>query len=136
MAVRSGGESLEVSTPSTSLPLMTTCSMSTTLSGNPARTPKRREVTPGRSRPVKVISNVVRSRFIACPRYPLRSGGGQGGVRRGAQAARRVRAARNIHAVEERQLDRARERALDRDRSKRGRQNDPAPGRGDADLPH
>ena len=60
IAVRSGGSSHEVSTPSTSLPLITTCSMSSTLNGNRESAPNRRDVTPGRSRPVRVISSVIR----------------------------------------------------------------------------
>ena len=47
-------------TPSTSRPLIVTCSMSATLSGKRARAPNSREVTPGRSRPVSVIRSVVR----------------------------------------------------------------------------
>ncbi len=59
------------STPRTRRPLIVTCSMSATLSGKPARVPKSREVTPGRSRPVSVIRSVVRGRFISPSRYRL-----------------------------------------------------------------
>ena len=58
--VRSGGPSHSSSTPRTSLPRITTCSMSSTDSGCRARTANSREVTPGRSGPVRVMSSVVR----------------------------------------------------------------------------
>ena len=72
MPVRSGGESQPSSTPSTSRPRITTCSTSRTLSGCRARTPNSLEVTPGRSRPVSVMSREVRGVFIAASGYPKR----------------------------------------------------------------
>jgi hypothetical protein len=41
------------------------------LSGNRASTPNSRDVTPGLSLPVRVISSVVRGWFIASKRYPV-----------------------------------------------------------------
>src|SRR6516162_11105935 len=69
MRVRSGGPAHSISTPRTSLPRITTCSMSSTDSGYPVRTPNSLEVTPGRSGPVRVMSRVVREIFMAAPGY-------------------------------------------------------------------
>ncbi len=65
IAVRSGSPSLASRTPSTRRPRMTTCSMSRTASSCPARSVNSREVTPGRSRPVRVTRTVVSAAFIA-----------------------------------------------------------------------
>src|SRR2546429_5251539 len=77
MRLRSGCSSQPSSTPSTSRPRITTCSTSSTDSGCPARAPNNLEVTPGRSRPVSVMSSEVRGVFIAgarLPELPLESG--------------------------------------------------------------
>ena len=70
MAFRSGCSSQPSSTPSTSRPRITTCSTSSTDSGCPASAPNSLEVTPGRSRPVSVMSSEVRGVFIAGARLP------------------------------------------------------------------
>ena len=75
MPVRSGGESQPSSTPSTSRPRITTCSTSRTLSGCRARMANSLEVTPGRSRPVRVMSRVARGVFMAAPGYPTSAQG-------------------------------------------------------------
>ena len=75
MPVRSGGESQPSSTPSTSRPRITTCSTSRTLSGCPPKMANSLEVTPGRSRPVRVMSSEVRGVFIAGVRVPDRGYG-------------------------------------------------------------
>src|SRR5580700_9484476 len=67
--VRSGGPSHSSRTPRTSLPRITTCSISTTDSWYRARAPNSLEVTPGRSRPVRVMSSVVPKVFMAAPGY-------------------------------------------------------------------
>src|SRR5262249_48315190 len=51
--VRSGSPSLASSTPRTSRPRITTCSMSATVSSWVARPENSRQVTPGRARPVR-----------------------------------------------------------------------------------
>ena len=78
MPVRSGGASQPSSTPSTSRPRITTCSTSRTMSGCVARMANSLEVTPGRSRPVSVMSREIRGVFIAGARLPQRPGQGPG----------------------------------------------------------
>ena len=92
MAVRSGACPQASSTPRISRPRMTTCSTSSTVISCADSTPNSRDVTPGRSRPVKVISTVTCDcvsgdwasatglaaielrvmRSWRCPRYPAR----------------------------------------------------------------
>ncbi len=70
MAVRSGVSRQESRTPRMSRPRITTCSTSTTLRSYADRAENRREVTPGRSRPVSVTSRVVCGCAIASLTVP------------------------------------------------------------------
>ena len=78
--VRSGSGPQSSSTPSTSRPRITTCSMSSTVSWCAARAVNSRDVTPGRSRPVSVI-RMVSCAFIAGVTLPGLTRGQRTGVR-------------------------------------------------------
>ena len=67
--VRSGSSAQASRAPRTSLPRITTCSMSSTRSGCAASAVNRRDVTPGRSRPVRVMRMVVCAASIGAQPY-------------------------------------------------------------------